>query len=139
MIPISIIGYTGTNCDIEINECDSNPCQNNGTCHDLLNDYRCQCKYKVEKVPGGTNRTFETGFRGKNCEIDIDECAVRPTICLNVAQCTNNNGSFNCYCGSDTQGNYFTGNVLDIMSRRMGKPIICIGKNKGADQLCSNC
>ena len=25
------------------------------------------------------------------------------------------------------------------LSRRMGKPIICIGENKGADQLCSNC
>ena len=24
-------------------------------------------------------------------------------------------------------------------SRRMGKPTICIGENKGADQLCSNC
>ena len=26
-----------------------------------------------------------------------------------------------------------------IMSRRMGKPTICIGENKGADQLRSNC
>ena len=25
------------------------------------------------------------------------------------------------------------------MSRRMGKPTICIGENKGADQLRSNC
>ena len=25
------------------------------------------------------------------------------------------------------------------LSCRMGKPTICIGKNKGADQLCSNC
>ena len=25
------------------------------------------------------------------------------------------------------------------MSLRMGKPTICIGENKGADQLCSNC
>ena len=25
------------------------------------------------------------------------------------------------------------------MSRRMGKPIVCIGENKGADQLRSNC
>ena len=27
----------------------------------------------------------------------------------------------------------------DKMSRRMGKPTICIGENKGADQLRSNC
>ena len=27
----------------------------------------------------------------------------------------------------------------EIMSRHMGKPTICIGENKDADQLCSNC
>ena len=29
--------------------------------------------------------------------------------------------------------------AINKMSRRMGKPTICIGENKGADQLCSNC
>ena len=27
--------------------------------------------------------------------------------------------------------------MLDVLMR--GKPTICIGENKGADQLCSNC
>ena len=26
------VGYTGINCDIDINECDAEPCHNNGTC-----------------------------------------------------------------------------------------------------------
>lgn len=26
------VGYTGINCDIDIDECDAEPCQNNGTC-----------------------------------------------------------------------------------------------------------
>ena len=26
------LGYTGTNCEININDCASNPCQNNGSC-----------------------------------------------------------------------------------------------------------
>lgn len=25
-------GYTGSNCEIEINECDANPCKNGGSC-----------------------------------------------------------------------------------------------------------
>ena len=32
------------------------PCQNNGTCHDLVNDYRCECI---------------VGFNGTNCEKSI--------------------------------------------------------------------
>lgn len=34
---------SGENCETEINECDSNPCQHNGTCSDLLGNYECQC------------------------------------------------------------------------------------------------
>lgn len=28
---------------VDINECSSNPCQNGGTCTDLLNGYQCAC------------------------------------------------------------------------------------------------
>ena len=47
-------GFTGKNCDININECLNNPCQNNGTCVDKINDYECQC-------------TADWG--GKNCNV----------------------------------------------------------------------
>ena len=33
----------------------------------------------------------------------------------------------------------FTSNVVKHLSHLMGKPTICIGENKGADQLRSNC
>lgn len=36
-------GYVGTNCSDEINECFSLPCQNGGTCIDLINTYKCSC------------------------------------------------------------------------------------------------
>lgn len=41
-------------CFPEINECDSNPCQNGATCVDELNRYSCTC---------------QPGYQGTNCEI----------------------------------------------------------------------
>lgn len=35
------------------NDCQPKPCQNNGTCIDLFNDYQCDCI---------------AGFNGTNCE-----------------------------------------------------------------------
>ena len=34
---------------------------------------------------------------------------------------------------------YFHSDIFSKMRCRMGKPTICIGENKGADQLCNNC
>ncbi|XP_005915556.1 protein eyes shut homolog isoform X1 [Haplochromis burtoni] len=66
------LGFTGTNCETEINECDSRPCQHNGKCCDLLGDYSCQCP---------------TGFQGKSCEVDIDACALSNNTCPPNTEC----------------------------------------------------
>ena len=44
----------------EIDECSSNPCQNNGTCEDLVDNFNCTCV---------------SGFQGRTCEINVDDCA----------------------------------------------------------------
>ena len=62
-------GYTGSDCEIEINECEPDPCYN-GFCNDLINDYDCLC---------------EKGWTGKNCDIDIDDCMDKP--CQNGGYC----------------------------------------------------
>ncbi len=46
-------GYTGVNCEIDINDCLPNPCQNGGTCVDGVNSYSCQCA---------------SGWSGVNCD-----------------------------------------------------------------------
>lgn len=55
---VCIPGTTGVNCEQDIKECDSSPCQF-GTCIDEIGKYHCDC---------------EDGFEGENCEIDINEC-----------------------------------------------------------------
>ena len=36
-------GYDGVSCDINIDECASQPCKNGGVCKDTLNGFTCHC------------------------------------------------------------------------------------------------
>jgi hypothetical protein len=46
----------------EINECQSNPCKNDGTCNDYVNSYKCTCQ------PGYEGLYCENGKKSSsNC------------------------------------------------------------------------
>ena len=47
-------GFRGDRCEIDINECEIDPCKNGGECVDQTNDYKCLCP---------------AGFSGKNCQV----------------------------------------------------------------------
>eukprot|EP00057_Strongylocentrotus_purpuratus_P027550 XP_011682024.1 PREDICTED: neurogenic locus notch homolog protein 1 [Strongylocentrotus purpuratus] len=79
-------GYTGTNCEQDINECASNPCQNGGMCADDINTFSCNCA---------------PGFGGDRCEVNVDECASSP--CMNGV-CVDGLNSFTCNCASGFEG-----------------------------------
>jgi hypothetical protein len=36
-------GFKGVHCELEINECQSNPCVNSGQCVDKVNRFQCLC------------------------------------------------------------------------------------------------
>ena len=46
-------GWEGPTCEINKNDCATNPCKNNGVCADALNDFTCSC---------------QAGFTGKTCD-----------------------------------------------------------------------
>ncbi|XP_043927051.1 growth arrest-specific protein 6 isoform X1 [Protopterus annectens] len=69
-------------------QCSLQLCNPEGTvrCDDVKGDYICNCK---------------DGWRGKNCEEDIDECQVNNGSCHHI--CKNKPGSYHCLC----QNGYF--------------------------------
>lgn len=44
-ITIIITGWAGPKCEHQIDECESNPCQNGGICIDVHADYMCACPF----------------------------------------------------------------------------------------------
>lgn len=66
----AIIGFSGERCEINIDDCQFDPCVH-GTCTDGLNEYQCSC---------------EAGYTGKNCDDEIDFCESSP--CVNGGICT---------------------------------------------------
>ena len=66
----AVSNLAGDRCRINIDECESDPCQNNATCDDGVNGYTCACP---------------PGLSGPLCEINVDECESTP--CLNGGRC----------------------------------------------------
>ncbi|NP_001079030.1 crumbs 2, cell polarity complex component S homeolog precursor [Xenopus laevis] len=79
-------GFTGSNCSVNINECESGPCVNGGTCIDLINGFLCSCV---------------SGYTGVGCSINIDECEDNP--CKNGASCEDGVADYFCVCRPEAQ------------------------------------
>lgn len=40
----SDFSLSGAKCEVDIDDCDSAPCQNGGLCKDGMGDFECECK-----------------------------------------------------------------------------------------------
>ncbi|KAM8904804.1 delta-like protein C [Spinachia spinachia] len=131
-------GFTSKNCEIETNECDSNPCKNGGSCKDLENDYSCDCPQGfygknceisamtcadgpcfnggtcMESVVGGYSCRCPSGYTGSNCEKRIDRCSSNP--CANGAQCLDLGKRIMCRCRAGFTGSRCETNIDDCAS-----------------------
>ncbi|XP_067851680.1 sushi, nidogen and EGF-like domain-containing protein 1 isoform X2 [Heptranchias perlo] len=120
-------GFTGRRCQIDIDDCASNDCQNGGTCIDGIDGYSCKCKLgfigkhceiadslcKTKECQNGgvcdaDNGTAECicrkGYTGENCETEIDECDSNP--CLNGGECIDLVHNYTCLCPQSFTGNH---------------------------------
>ena len=80
-------GWYGENCELDLYECQSSPCQNGGTCYDSnatntsnltvpIDAYVCVCV---------------DGVNGTNCENDIDECLEDNELACVHGSCSDSN------------------------------------------------
>nr|XP_061843466.1 protein jagged-2-like isoform X1 [Nerophis lumbriciformis]XP_061843467.1 protein jagged-2-like isoform X1 [Nerophis lumbriciformis] len=80
-------GFTGTYCHQNINDCESSPCHNGGTCIDGVNSFRCFCP---------------AGWEGNLCHVDVNECSKKP--CENEGVCVDLLDDFYCDCVDNWKG-----------------------------------
>ncbi|KAF4095682.1 cubilin isoform X1 [Onychostoma macrolepis] len=91
--------------------CSSNPCQNAGTCLNLLDAFHCLCPDK---------------WQGPTCAVDVNECQVlagTPLGCQNGATCVNTPGSYTCTCTPEWYGPHCTSRYDDCAG---GSQDLCV-------------
>lgn len=90
--------HAGVHCEVDINECDSDPCQNGATCEDAANSYRCHCPVlEPGREPWG----------GQDCDVTLVGC--RQHQCQHDAGCVpiltqNGEHAYTCLCPAGWAG-----------------------------------
>lgn len=116
-------GFTGKRCGTIIDQCiEKDPCDNNGECLSMLNDYFCKCPegftgqlaLDLTKFIWYIFLIFFCWFLGKNCSTKIEiECIKNK--CKNNSTCIPNrvkfpdvtdNLGYTCECDNDSEGIY---------------------------------
>ncbi|NXC48749.1 CRUM1 protein, partial [Penelope pileata] len=110
----------GVNCEAEIDECDSHPCQNGALCSDHIGFYTCTCA---------------PGYQGIQCEVDIDECTSQP--CQHHGTCHDLVNSYQCDC-SDTgfEGDHCELDILECASEPCANNATCVEGIKNYSCTC---
>lgn len=122
---VCLPGYNGALCKIEINECESSPCQNGGSCRDHRNYFTCECAEGtsgdrceinfdecfsdpcqhrsscVDQINGYQCQCVD-GYTGPTCSVDVDECVSSP--CKNNATCVDQVNKYTCECQPGYEG-----------------------------------
>ncbi|XP_048248036.1 protein NEL-like isoform X2 [Haliotis rufescens] len=124
-------GYDGDTCENDIDECTdgTHNCHANADCTNTDGSFTCKCKdghagdgVKCTDctengneclndgtcdIPSGETAgtcLCKTGYSGRICEDDIDECTDGTHNCHANADCTNTDGSFTCKCKDGYDG-----------------------------------
>ena len=110
---------TASHCEVNIDDCFSQPCQNDGTCTDYVNYYTCTC---------------DAGLTGVACEIDVDECLSSP--CAEDSSCEDYTNGYRCLCAAGFTGPHCFSGVDECMSTPCSNGGTCVDVVSGFHCLC---
>ncbi|XP_041372894.1 uncharacterized protein LOC121386162 [Gigantopelta aegis] len=117
-------GYTGNNCEVNIDECVSNPCMNGATCIDQINGVVCRCR---------------RGYKGDLCEerdspCQTNECVSNP--CMNGATCIDQINGVVCRCRRGYKGDLCEERDSPCSASPCGSQATCIDNYKLETVVC---
>ncbi|CAF2376052.1 unnamed protein product [Rotaria sp. Silwood2] len=114
--------YTGRLCEISIDPCANNPCQNNALCLSTSTGYKCLCSNSV--------------YTGSLCEINQNPCQYSP--CQNgICQLLDNTSSFSCICYPGYTGQFCHIKINYCLSQPCENNGICANVATGFVCTCS--
>lgn len=107
----------------EIDACVANPCENGGSCLDIVGN---------DDTAAGRTCACVTGFEGDSCETNIDDCAVSP--CANDFECVDAVNAYSCDCTASTT---WSGINCDVDSFCAASPCLNGGSCDGGACACT--
>ncbi|XP_071668605.1 delta and Notch-like epidermal growth factor-related receptor isoform X3 [Patagioenas fasciata] len=115
--------FRGSQCE-EFDACQSQPCQNNATCTDVVqkhdgNNFTCSCL---------------TGYTGELCQSEVDHCIQQP--CQNGGTCSSSINGFSCQCPEGYHGLYCEEEYNECLSAPCQNGATCRDLVNGYECVC---
>ncbi|XP_068719046.1 sushi, von Willebrand factor type A, EGF and pentraxin domain-containing protein 1-like [Montipora capricornis] len=113
------VGASSIGQCLDILDCASNPCNNDATCVEVTDGYRCICK---------------PGFTGANCEVEDDECVSNP--CAIGSSCVDKVNGYLCLCPPGYTGVHCDVKSSSCNGNKCASGSTCVNTPTGHDCVC---